>query len=280
MDQPLVSVLMTAYNREEYIGEAIESVISSDYINFELIIVDDGSTDNTALVAKRYAMSDRRIRVWVNAINKGQFENRNIAASFAVGEYLKYLDSDDLIYPNSIRMMVDAMRKFPDAGLAFCLTHGPSKNPLPYRLDSKAALQQHFFEGGLLFCGPSGLIIKSIAFKQVGGFEEFGMPSDNHLTLKIASLYPVVAVSRDLFWWRQHPLQVYSLNNDNHLNIFNNYAFTKDIVRKHLCLSIAEKEKILRNQNRIFFLNILRLAARRFAFRKAIALIILYTKSA
>jgi glycosyltransferase involved in cell wall biosynthesis len=195
---PLISVLMTAYNREKYIGDAIQSVLNSSYENFELIIVDDFSKDNTVSIAKGYAAKDNRIMIYCNEINIGQFANRNKAASYAKGEFLKYVDSDDIIYPNTLKIMLDCMQRFPDAALGFCLTHGPCKNPLPYRIPPTLAFQQHFFEGGLLFVGPSGLIVKKDAFELVNGFEEFGMPSDNHFTLKIASKYPVVCNAQGL----------------------------------------------------------------------------------
>ncbi|HBT93788.1 MAG TPA: hypothetical protein DEB23_05965 [Chitinophagaceae bacterium] len=278
MIQPLVSVLMTSFNREKYIGEAIESVLSSSLINFELIIVDDGSTDKTVTIANSYLAADNRIKLYVNKANQGQFANRNIAASYATGKYLKYVDSDDFIYPFSLKMMVDAMEEFPDAGLAFCLTHGPCKKPLPYIVYPEEALCQHFFEGGLLFCGPSGLLIRRDAFERVGAFEEFGMPSDNHLTLKIASRFPVVAVMRDLFWWRQHPQQVFSQNNGNHLNIYFNYTYSKNIIQYHACLSTCEKDKILKNLKKIYFLNVLKLAFKKGHFKKAAFLISRFNK--
>jgi glycosyltransferase involved in cell wall biosynthesis len=68
---PLVSVLMTSYNREKYIGEAIESVLESTYNNFELIIVDDCSTDNTVKIAKSFAEKDARVKVFCNDKNPG-----------------------------------------------------------------------------------------------------------------------------------------------------------------------------------------------------------------
>src|SRR5664279_4015758 len=97
-EQPLVSVLMTAYNREKYIAEAIESVLSSTYTNFELIIVDDGSKDNTVNIARRYELQDSRIKVYINTTNLGDYPNRNHAAGFAIGKYIKYIDADDAIY--------------------------------------------------------------------------------------------------------------------------------------------------------------------------------------
>lgn len=277
-NSPIVSVLMTAFNRQNYIAEAIESVLNSTFTDFELIIADDASTDNTLAIAREYEAKDTRIKVYKNDGNLGQFGNRNKAASYATGKYLKYLDSDDIIYPYSLKMMVDALEAFPEAGLAFCLTHGPCKKPLPYIIESEEALQQHFFEGGLLFCGPSGLLFKRVVFESVGMFEEYGMPSDNHLTLKIASQYSVVAVNRDLFWWRLHAEQVFSLNKGNDINIFNNYAYTKDVVSKHFRLSDQKKNLIMRNQKKIFFSNIFRLVFKEGKLGTAFTLLSLITK--
>src|ERR1700682_441555 len=128
-DYPKVSVLMTAYNREKYIGEAIESVLASSYANFELIIVDDCSKDNTVKIAKAYAEKDSRIKVFVNEKNLGDYLNRNRAAELAQGKYIKYLDSDDLIYYYALEVMVKYMEKFPDAG--FGLSSLPDYKPFP-----------------------------------------------------------------------------------------------------------------------------------------------------
>ena len=77
-DSPLVSVLMTAYNREKYIAEAIESVLASTYTNFELIIVDDCSTDKTVEIAKSYEVKDNRIKVYINDCIVFLFEIENM----------------------------------------------------------------------------------------------------------------------------------------------------------------------------------------------------------
>ena len=88
---------MTAYNREQYIAEAIESVLASTFQDFELIIVDDCSTDATVTIARKYEQQNIRIKVYVNEVNLGQFKNRNKAVSFANGTYIKFFDSDDIM---------------------------------------------------------------------------------------------------------------------------------------------------------------------------------------
>jgi glycosyltransferase involved in cell wall biosynthesis len=84
-NSPLVSVLMTAFNREEYIAEAIESVLGQTLADFELIISDDCSTDRTLEIANAFARRDGRIRVLRNASNLGDYPNRRCAAALARG---------------------------------------------------------------------------------------------------------------------------------------------------------------------------------------------------
>ena len=110
---PLVSVLMTSFNREKYIAISIKSVLDSSFKDFELIILDDGSTDNTLKIANSFAELDNRIRVYRNEKNLGDYPNRNKVASYAVGKYLKYIDSDDLIYPWGLELMVKMMEDHP-----------------------------------------------------------------------------------------------------------------------------------------------------------------------
>ncbi len=258
MTQPVLSVLMTAFNREQYIAEAIESVLASTFKNFELIIVDDNSTDNTAAIAKKYAAVEDRIVYYQNPANLGQFANRNKAASYAKGTYLKYLDSDDTIEPNGLELMVNAMEYYPAAGLGFCHTIGKAQKNFPFIITSTDAFNTHFFNGGLLFTGPSGLIIKKQLFEHVKGFEEFGMPADNHLSLKLAAYAPVVAIEPSLFKWREHDGQVYNQNKENYFNILHNHNFIKDIITNHSPLSISKNKKILYNTKKIFYLNLLK----------------------
>ena len=93
--QPLVSVIMPAYNAEKYIGEAIASVCAQTYENWELLILDDGSADRTAEIAQAYAQRDARIRVLRNLQNMGVARTRNRGFDLAQGEWIALLDSDD-----------------------------------------------------------------------------------------------------------------------------------------------------------------------------------------
>ncbi|MDE6319711.1 MAG: glycosyltransferase, partial [Lachnospiraceae bacterium] len=94
--EKLVSVIMPVYNCEAFVGEAIQSVVSQTYKNIELIIVDDCSTDRTADVIARFQKINTHIKYFKLDINSGAAQSRNYAIKMATGEYLAFLDSDDI----------------------------------------------------------------------------------------------------------------------------------------------------------------------------------------
>lgn len=203
---PRVSVLMTAFNREQYIAEAIESVLRSTMREFELIVVDDCSSDGTAAVARKYAGRDPRIRAVCNEQNLGDYVNRNRAASYARGEYLKYVDSDDVIYPHGLEVMVRCIEAFPDAGLGLSAVFDPDL-PYPQYLTPEQAYREHFFVRDILGRAPGSAIIRRDAFERVGGFSGRRQVGDHELWLKIARSFGVVKMPADLVWSRQHAEQ-------------------------------------------------------------------------
>src|SRR5437870_2740022 len=108
MTEPLVTVLMAVYNSAEFIGAAIESILSQSYRNLELLIVDDGSTDESAKIANRYG--DRRIRVIRNERNIGLTASLNRGLRQAAGEFIARQDADDLSAPTRLEAEVAALR--------------------------------------------------------------------------------------------------------------------------------------------------------------------------
>lgn len=110
---PNVSVIIPAYNQGHYLGEAVRSVLDQTYQDFEIIIVDDGSTDNTADVAKSF--SDPRVR-YFHQKNGGLSAARNTGIRNATGEYITYLDSDDLFLPEKFSLLVTKLESEPELG--------------------------------------------------------------------------------------------------------------------------------------------------------------------
>lgn len=111
-NHPLVSVIMPVYNTEKYVGQAIESVLSQTYPDFELLIVDDGSKDRSRDICEEYRKKDSRISVFTNDTDMhGPGSARNIGLDHASGEYLYFMDSDDWIDENLLESVVNCMRQ-------------------------------------------------------------------------------------------------------------------------------------------------------------------------
>jgi glycosyltransferase involved in cell wall biosynthesis len=203
LNKPLVSVLMTSYNREQYIAAAIESVLASTYTNFELIIVDDGSKDQTVEIARNYERADKRVRVYVNEQNLGDYPNRNKAASYASGKYIKYVDADDFLYYFGLEIAVNMTERFPEAG--FGLGAYPDDNsPFPVLVQPREIYLENFYQYHHFDRAPGSGLIKLEAFNKVGGFSGKRMIGDNEFWFKISRYYSMVKLPIDLYWNRLH----------------------------------------------------------------------------
>lgn len=266
-EQPLVSVLMTAYNRANYIAEAIESVLASTYPHFELIIVDDCSKDNTVAIAKEYASKDSRISIHVNKINIGDYPNRNQAASYAKGEYIMFVDSDDKIYQDGIayclgEMLEDALV---DMGILCRDEHLCGKVLLP-----SESSRYHFFTRQFLMIGPGGTILKRSFFERMGAYpEKYGPANDMYFNLKAASSGMIKCLCKEFFFYRIHEGQ--ELNN-KYAYLYNGYNYMRDALNE-LNLGLNEKEVkfLLVKNKRRFVVNTYKYAIRTKSFLKTIA---------
>jgi len=115
---PLVSVLIPLYNAEKYLAECLDSVIDQKYKNLEVIIVDDGSKDNSLLIAREYNKEYKWIKVFSQQ-NCGASMVRNKAFSFAKGEYIQYLDADDCLHRDKIFFQIQKLQQENNTTLCF-----------------------------------------------------------------------------------------------------------------------------------------------------------------
>ena len=120
-DQALVSVIVPCYNQAHYLGHAVNSVVNQTMDLWELIIVNDGSTDNTREVALSFAGTDDRVH-YVEQRNRGLSAARNRGLEFATGQYIQFLDADDLIAPTKFAIQVEQLRRDPTSrpSVAYC----------------------------------------------------------------------------------------------------------------------------------------------------------------
>ncbi|MFI5179131.1 MAG: glycosyltransferase family 2 protein [Vicinamibacterales bacterium] len=201
---PTVSVLMTSYNRERYLAEAIDSVLAQTFGDFELIVSDDASTDRTAQIANDYAARDARIRVMTHDRNVGDYANRNRAAGYARGRYLKYHDSDDVMYPHCLSVMVPLLEAEPSAGFALSGSHFWPGGRCPMLLTPALAYEREFLGSGLFHLGPAGALFRTERFRALGGFRETPHASDYLFWVDACLTVDVLLVPGDLFYYRQH----------------------------------------------------------------------------
>ena len=143
---PLISVIMPLYNCEKYILQAVESVVAQTYKNWELIIVDDCSTDTSLDLVQKY-VSDSRVKLIASSLNEGAARARTIALGKVTGSYVAYMDSDDVWLPNKLERQLKYMER---TGTAMCFTayetiqeDGEHKNYVwvPERIDYKGFLK-------------------------------------------------------------------------------------------------------------------------------------------
>jgi len=193
---PLVSVIIPTYNRGWTLAEAVESVLAQDYKDFELIVVNDGSTDDTKNILAVY----EGITV-LDQTNQGVSAARNNGVAHSRGTYVAFLDSDDLWLPQKLTVQVDFFRKTPE--VLICQTqetwvrNGRRVNP-GKRHQKQSGM---FFERSLELClvSPSAVMMKKAFFEEMGGFDE-SLPAceDYDLWLRINAKYPIYLIDQSL----------------------------------------------------------------------------------
>lgn len=107
----LLSIIVPVYNVENYIDECVRSIVSQEYTNLEIILIDDGSTDTSGMKCDKWKTKDNRIKV-IHKLNGGLSDARNAGLNIATGEYIGFVDSDDYIEPNMFKMLVDNLEQY------------------------------------------------------------------------------------------------------------------------------------------------------------------------
>ena len=173
---PRVSVLIPCYNAERYLSAALDSVLAQTYQDFEIIVVDDGSTDDSAAVAARYP----RVRCFRHA-HSGISVTRNLCLSKAKGEFVAFLDADDLWVPEKLEKQVTYLDSHPGCQLVFTL----SENFYDGEPETMNQRQEQLLNANMDNCLASCCIRREL-FEKHGGFQEdYSHGEDTHWVTKL-----------------------------------------------------------------------------------------------
>jgi len=200
-----VTVLMTTYNGSLYIKPAIDSILNQTFKNFELLIVNDGSTDNTIEIIQSY--DDSRIRLINNESNKGLLFSRNIALTEARGKYLAILDSDDIAISNRLQIQWTTFENRPSLallggqGLVINKKGEKTGEVLTQLTGADAVKVKLFFSNSYIH---STVMIRMEVFCKLGGYQNFPLAEDYALFSRLSHDYEVDNLSDILVEYRIH----------------------------------------------------------------------------
>lgn len=211
LEKPLVTVAMVTYNSSEYVRVAIESVLKSTYGQFELIISDDCSKDNTWDIIQEIIQetNDFRIKASQNEQNLGEYRNRNKCIDLAIGKYILFIDGDDIMYSNALEVYLKAAQAIPECGMV--IQKGYINNIVfPVMLSSSEVFYLEFFGKGILSSSFSSNFFRIDVLRELGKLSTKFIGGDNEIRYKIALNYPVLFISGWLTWPRETPGQASS----------------------------------------------------------------------
>lgn len=192
-----VSVIIPLYNKEHFIQSTIESVLSQTFQDWEIILIDDGSTDNSAIIAQ--SIHDSRIRFFKQE-NLGVSITRNRGIKYAKGEYIAFLDADDKWQSNYLAKMVSLTKDYSTYSVFCSAQKGRPVKTLP---DGISIIEDHCKYDYIFWTGC--MLIKKDVFLNTGGFREgVQLGEDRDMWLRIACKYPTIYLNEELVF---HPYE-------------------------------------------------------------------------
>lgn len=187
----LISVILPAYNAEKYLAEAIESVLVQTYENFELIMINDGSKDNTLQIMQEYAAKDFRIKI-ISQENKGLPLTLNVGIDYAQGDIIARMDADDVMLPDRLEYQYDFLKENPEVSMTSCNAYfinaqGKIMSIQKYQgYSSVEEFKQTFAQKHVILCCHSGFITYKKSLLAVGKYNPYPAAEDLDLFTRMA----------------------------------------------------------------------------------------------
>ena len=201
---PEVSVIIPAYNAARFIGEALQSVLQQTFQDFEIIVVDDGSTDDTARVVA--GIADPRIR-YVYQENKGLSSARNHGLRLAQGGYIALLDADDMWQPQYLARMIETLQNNAQAGAAYCGFRYMDAAGRPLKVVVSRVVPPQRFRSELVrrnWLSACAVFVRTQCYRECGGFDEHLRACEDYdMWLRMSERYEFVGIPEVLVWYRR-----------------------------------------------------------------------------
>ncbi|MCA1990882.1 MAG: glycosyltransferase [Coleofasciculus sp. S288] len=203
---PKISVIIPAYNAMAYLPETVESVLNQTFDDFELVIINDGSSDDIEQWVSQ--ITDSRIRL-ISQKNQGLAAARNTGIAHARSEYLAFLDADDLWEPTKLEKQVRILEENSEVGLVYTWVAYIDENGQPtgrvFKNQAEGDVWEKLTEHNIVECGSVAMVRRS-CFETCGDFDRNlrSFAEDWDMWLRIASRYPFKAVQEPLVYYRQH----------------------------------------------------------------------------
>ena len=211
MNPPLVSVCLVVCDVERFLAESIQSILDQTFKDFELVIVDFGSTDQTIPIVNSFRALDSRVRFY-QIPSCGLAEARNAACEFAAGRYVAIMDADDVAMPNRLELQVRYLEAHPEVGALGGATQWIDRNGRvllvhPHSVEDPRAMKARYLPHSP-FCQPTVLLRREIFFKAGAYRAAFAPAEDIDLWMRMAELSALANLSDVILKYRIHPYQV------------------------------------------------------------------------
>lgn len=205
--QPKISVVLPVFNGERYLKEAIESILTQTYDQFEFIIINDGSTDNTKKILLSYTEKDHRI-VLIHQDNKGLVESLNRGVSIAKGKYIARMDADDISAPERFELQIAFLEANPDyvaiGSDVVLIDEKARKLTTQHQLQDHESILSAALVGHCPICHPSALIRTDAILKSGPYNKEFYPAEDLDLWLRLSEIGLLGNLNSSLLFYRMH----------------------------------------------------------------------------
>ncbi|WP_435645151.1 glycosyltransferase family 2 protein [Butyricicoccus porcorum] len=200
--ESLVSIVLPVYNGEKYLRESIDSICAQTWRNWELIIVDDGSTDKTAEIAKEYAAKDQRIFYYKNEQNLRLPKNLNRGFSLAKGEYLTWTSDDNMYLPIAIEKMVKQLEvSHAEFVFASCRIIDSDGREVEYNMVNESSLKRIVGNNPVGAC----FMYTRKVYQEIGKYDpDYTLVEDFDYWQRIAMKFPITTIEEILYKYRWH----------------------------------------------------------------------------